>query len=202
MAGVGLHTITYVVTGACAGTASYDITINAKPTIGPISGPIVSSQNRVTAYSVMAQNGAFYFWNLIGGDIISSANNQVSVLWDTTSVGNLEAIINDQNSCRDTTNITVDLWPVGIEKVNTQTISYFPNPVSSSISFTGQITETGTLEMRVFNLLGQKVRTHREFINTTDIHVAMNVSNLTSGTYFYQLLLNGSLIGNGQFAKQ
>ena len=203
VAGIGIHTIAYITTGSCAGSFTYDVMVNPKPTIEPINGPLISSQNTIAAYHINSQNGAFYTWTPTGGSIVNNANNQVSVLWGSGSTGFLEAVIHDQNTCMDTTNVTVVLWPVGIENISMEsTIKAFPNPVVNTINFAGESLGQGNLQLTIYSLNGKKVIAKTITKNVNKFVVTINTSMLSSSTYFYQFTLEGELIGNGNFVKQ
>ncbi len=202
-AGVGLHTITYTTTGGCAGTSSYDVMVNPKPTIGTITGPMISSQNIVAAYRLNAQNGTYYSWIANGGTIVTNSNNQITVRWDSNSTGTLQAVIHDQNGCMDTTNITVELWPVGIEKTaESSNIKFYPNPVTDVISFNGNLPQKGEVVLVIINLNGQEIRTESKTVSNTDFKWSINVSDVTPGSYFFQIRMDDTIVSTGQFVKQ
>jgi hypothetical protein len=202
-AGVGLHTITYTTTGGCAGSSSYDVMINPKPTIGVINGPMISSQNIVAAYYLNAQNGMYYSWIATGGSITTNSNNQITVRWDSNSTGDLQAVIHDQNGCKDTTNITVNLWPVNVNEVSeSSNIKFYPNPVSDVISFTGNLPQKGMAELLIINLSGQEIQKELKMINKTDFNWSINVSDILPGSYIFKIQMNNSVVSTGQFVKQ
>ena len=202
-AGVGTHTITYTTTGGCAGSKSYGIEVNPKPIIGNITGPLISSQNIIAAYSVAAQNGSFYSWVPNGGTIISNSNNQITVRWNTNATGSLLAVIHDQNGCTDTARISVNLWPVGINDVSAETgIRFYPNPVQNEILFSGNLITDGALNISIINGSGQEVMTQSKNTYSGTFNWTFNVSKLSTGTYFFSVSQNNELVGSGQFIKQ
>ena len=202
-AGVGLHSITYTTTGGCAGSSSYDIMVNPKPTIGVITGPMISSQNTVAAYQLNAQNGMYYSWIATGGSIVTNSNNQITVRWDSNATGDLQAVLHDQNGCKDTTNITVELWPVSVDKVtDTTNIKFYPNPVTDVISFTGNLPQKGRVDLVIINLKGQEIRKESRSINKTDFNWPVNVSDVIPGSYVFKIQMNETVVSTGQFVKQ
>lgn len=202
-AGVGMHTITYTTMGGCAGSMSYDIDVYANPTIGTIVGPVISSQNTVAAYHLNAQNGSFYNWNVTGGTIATNFNNQITVNWGGNSTGYLQAILIDQNGCKDTTDITVDLWPLSTSEVSSDlNISYFPNPVANEISFFSDDTALENVQLIIISTNGQVVL-ERNYKNANSSFLwKVDVSGLSSGTYLFRLLDDSNDIHSGQFVKQ
>ena len=202
-AGVGIHSISYTDTGSCAGSVSYNVLVNPKPSIGVINGPLISSQNTIAAYNIITQNGAFYTWSPTNGSIVNNANNQVSVLWGNTSTGELEAVLHDQNSCMDTTNITVELWPVGISSVIENTaITSYPNPVTQHITFTGTTNNSQNLNLIIYDISGQQVFIKNQITSSKKLDLTIDVSALPSGTYFYQFTSAEKMVGKGNFVKQ
>ncbi|MGB0805727.1 MAG: S8 family serine peptidase [Salibacteraceae bacterium] len=202
-AGVGTHAITYTTTGGCAGTTNYTVQVNPKPIIGSVSGPLISSQNIVAGYMVNAQNGAYYDWLATGGVIVTNSNNQITVNWGANSTGTLEVAIFDQNGCSDTTSITVDLWPVGVDELNNNSeVHFYPNPVKETINFETTLTEDADLELVVLNALGQKVFTRNKMAVKGRINWSVNASEWSNGTYFFVLQSKQGVLSKGQFLKQ
>lgn len=202
-AGVGMHTITYATTGGCAGSTSYMIQVNAKPIVGSVSGPLISSQNTVAGYNIAAQNGAFYNWVATGGTIVSNSNNQITVKWDNAAVGSLQVAIFDQNGCSDTTNITVELWPVGIDEVSeNMEVHFYPNPVTETINFEAEINTSKQLELVVLNVVGQELYRQTRNVSKGYFNWPVDVSAWGMGSYFFVLQDKGEVLFKGQFLKQ
>ena len=202
-AGVGSHNIVYTTTGGCAGTTSYTVQVNPKPTIGAVSGPLISSQNVVAGYNVTAQNGSYYNWIATGGSIVSNSNNQITVQWDTGSTGMLQVVMFDPNGCRDTANITVNLWPVGVQEVIAEGgLAVYPNPASESIMFNGDLLQGANIGLVVLNSIGQTVWIEHKNLSKGDFKWPIEISEWSTGTYFFLLQEDDQIIANGQFLKQ
>tara|TARA_R110002050_G_scaffold221441_1_gene357332 strand:- start:130787 stop:134845 length:4059 start_codon:yes stop_codon:yes gene_type:complete len=200
-AGIGTHQISYTVSGGCAGSASYAVTVHPKPTISTITGPIISSQHTPVPYSVVAQNGAYYNWIPTNGNVVSNANNQVIVNWDSAATGTLMAIMHDQNGCMDTTKITVELWPLGIdENTAISNLEFFPNPATKIISFQGD--GSGDLALAIYNLAGQRVHYTATNFSGKTFKWEVDISHFSASTYIFQISRKDKIIGAGQFIKQ
>ncbi|MFT4754402.1 MAG: hypothetical protein ACI85Q_001961, partial [Salibacteraceae bacterium] len=202
-AGVGIHAITYTTTGACAGTTSYSVQVNPKPTVGAVSGPLISSQNSVASYTVNPQNGAYYNWSITGGSMVTNSNNQITVNWDSNSVGLLQVVIYDPNGCSDTAKVTVELWPVGVADVWSESgIQLYPNPVQEYINFKGLLKTQSSVELQIFDITGQQVWYQELEVSNGESHWKVAVNSWSSGSYFYVLKTESEIIQKGEFIKQ
>ncbi|MFT5876279.1 MAG: PKD repeat protein [Dokdonia sp.] len=202
-AGVGIHAITYTTTGACAGTTSYSVQVNPKPTVGAVSGPLISSQNSVASYTVNPQNGAYYNWSITGGSMVTNSNNQITVNWDSNSVGLLQVVIYDPNGCSDTAKVTVELWPVGVADVWSESgIQLYPNPVQEYINFKGLLKTQSSVELQIFDITGQQVWYQELEVSNGESHWKVAVNTWSSGSYFYVLKTESEIIQKGEFIKQ
>jgi PKD repeat protein len=202
-AGIGAHTITYNTLGGCTGSISYNVNVFANPIIGNIVGPLISSQNTIAAYQLIAQNGAFYSWSVIGGIINTNFNNQITIDWGTAPTGFVQSILIDQNGCKDTSNISVDLWPLGINTNSSDhKISFYPNPVTDIISFYGDIDSSENIKLIIMSTNGQIIKEENYNKSGQTLSHDMNISNLSSGTYIFRIVNKTSELASGQFIKQ
>ncbi len=201
-AGVGFHNIVYTTTGGCAGSTSYLIQVNPKPIIGNMTGPLISSQNRVAPYQVTAQNGSFYNWNVIGGSIVINSNNQVSIKWDSASTGMIEVYMVDPNGCMDTTSITVELWPVSVAEIElVDEVSFYPNPVTEKITFNGKLGKQEEIQLVILDVSGKQVFSAKRNFTKGEFLWDLNVSYWSSGSYFFQVSSTDKILGQGKFLK-
>lgn len=72
----------------------------------------------------------------------------------------------------------------------------YPNPFNPSTSIKYSLDQTGIVSLRVFNLLGQEVRTVVDNVvqEAGPYRVTINMSGLSSGVYLYQLKQGGMQI--------
>jgi hypothetical protein len=90
--------------------------------------------------------------------------------------------------------------PVGIQPMNTNVpVSFnlyqnFPNPFNPTTSIKFDVAKNGNVKLIVFDILGREVSTLvNENLNPGTYQVSFNVSNFSSGIYFYQLQGEGYL---------
>jgi hypothetical protein len=70
----------------------------------------------------------------------------------------------------------------------------YPNPFNPTTSISYQLTEPGYVTLRVFNALGESVGTLVDSEKEAGTHqVSMSADELPSGTYIYQLNVNGQV---------
>jgi hypothetical protein len=83
--------------------------------------------------------------------------------------------------------------PVGIEVEINVPIEYsleqnYPNPFNPSTTISYSIPKAGNISLRIFNVLGQEVRSLiNEYQNAGTYRVSFDASSLTTGVYFYSL---------------
>jgi len=105
-AGVGTHTITYTISGACGGTATQNITVNPQPTLSPITAnpPTVCPGGS----SDLSVSGAFsYTWSPATG-LSSTIGPNV-----TATIGSTQTYIvtgTDGNGCSNTQSVTLNVF--------------------------------------------------------------------------------------------
>jgi hypothetical protein len=64
----------------------------------------------------------------------------------------------------------------------------YPNPFNPTTTIEYALPHTANVTLKVFNMLGQEVKTLTNGVESTGIHsVQFNAKNLTSGVYFYRL---------------
>lgn len=74
----------------------------------------------------------------------------------------------------------------------------YPNPFTSSTAIPFSLPESGHVEIRVYNALGQMVGTVIDAVLSAGYHeVVWEVGNEASGAYFYELLVDGNRRGTG-----
>ncbi len=82
-------------------------------------------------------------------------------------------------------NINIDGTPVSIGnekiKLSEDMANLFPNPTSNKISIEG--VPINKNELQIFNALGQEVTGYVSFIQRTDSHVVLDLTELISGIY-------------------
>ncbi len=73
----------------------------------------------------------------------------------------------------------------------------YPNPFNPTTKITYSIPQAGNIELKIFNLVGQEVRTLvKTFQRSGSYTVAFDAANLASGVYIYRLRINGQFQQN------
>jgi len=91
----------------------------------------------------------------------------------------------------------VSAWNPNTASVNDLTsvgFNYYPNPVSNELTMTANENITS---VSIFNMLGQEVRT----ITPSSLEVSVDMTNLTSGTYFVKAQV-GTSVGTFKIVKK
>ncbi len=72
----------------------------------------------------------------------------------------------------------------------------YPNPFNPSTTINYSLRGSGAVSVIVYNLLGQKIATLAEgFQSAGEYAATFNASSLASGMYFYQLTVDGAVVG-------
>ena len=76
-------------------------------------------------------------------------------------------------------------------------IKVFPNPANTLVNVDITTTADGSMEVELFNMLGQKLNT----VPVTDHRARFDVSNLAAGIYLVDCYRDGVKIGTARFVK-
>lgn len=92
-----------------------------------------------------------------------------------------------------------DVSTTDVEEIKNDEIKYYelsqnyPNPFNPSTNIKYSIPKVGNLTLKVFDVLGQEIRTLVSAKQTIgEYEVKFDASNLPSGVYFYRLVVSGS----------
>lgn len=152
-----------------------------------------SQQKNFTIWPVLDQ----YIWpnSYVGG----TYENEISFLknWLTERL-----IWLDENLPQINTNTDFSIPPENIIHVNT-----YPNPFTTSISFDYKLFNPGYVRISIINSLGQKIT---DLVNTyqTSGHYnilwdasSYNSTIIPDGLYFYQIIIDNSIVTQGRIVK-
>ncbi|MBM2841273.1 MAG: putative carboxypeptidase, partial [Bacteroidetes bacterium] len=108
----------------------------------------------------------------------------VHVVWQDSRDGNYEIYYK-----RDPTGNVVGVEAIGSEIPEQFSLEQnYPNPFNPTTAIRYTLVGTAHVELRVYNILGQEVRTLvNEFQQPGSHSVQLDASSLTSGVYFYKL---------------
>jgi hypothetical protein len=163
----------------------YNISIANKPTIGTLTGN--ATPNSITnafSYSVTSQPNISYSWSLLNGNVQSGlGTNSINVVWSNIGTGNVKAKITNNNGCKDSTNLAVNITAVGIHNLSLENdLKVYPNPTKTSITITNKTNLVGKKYI-ITNLVGQTLLNGKLNIDETIV----NLENLQSGVYLLSI---------------
>ena len=167
------------------GITTYD-TINIMYKPAPPT-PIVTLITGDSLYSSANNNNQWY----CNDTIITGATNQTYL---PTTTGYYYVMVTDSNGC---SSQSLPYTYTGIEElIKNNGIYIYPNPTKETITITFDqpISNEGTVE--IWNIMGSKIVTNTIPKNYAEQKV--NVSNLTSGIYFYVIKVNGEKFSSGK----
>ena len=163
----------------------YNISIANNPTIGTITGDAnPNSISNAFSYSVSSQPNISYSWSLLNGNVQSGlGTNSINVVWTNIGTGNVKAKITNNNGCKDSTNLAVNITAVGIHNLSLENdLKVYPNPTKTSITITNKTNLVGKKYI-ITNLVGQTVLNGKLNIDETIV----NLENLQSGVYLLSI---------------
>jgi Secretion system C-terminal sorting domain/SdrD B-like domain/FG-GAP-like repeat len=146
---------------------SVTLTMYEVPAIGSLS----VSGNMITADNI---TGVTYQW-MLNDQPISGANQSS---YTATESGNYSVQITTENDCSNTT-ASVFVQVIGVNELNADGFSVYPNPVSDVLTI--RFADGGTAQaISIFNALGQIVYHNNNLVSEQK---TIDVSGLASGTY-------------------
>ena len=91
---------------------------------------------------------------------------------------------------------------VGIQETSSafDGINFYPNPTSSNATISVSLKENAKMEISILNAVGQSVYSTSVTGNIGNNKVELNLSNLSSGLYFYQVKLEGGKAITNKFS--
>lgn len=125
-------------------------------------------------------------WDQLNSNPISTTS-YVDGNWPTNMTDGaytyaVEAIYTEGNSEYTFSN-SIDIVITGVEDIEQNTISIFPNPAVDLINVTG----VNSSELRLYNALGEVVYSH----HASSENIQINVSQLPAGNYILDVIYNG-----------
>jgi len=207
-----------VVTGTCSleeTSINVSLAVNTPPsiTIEPVNQTICAVGGSASFWVDATGSGLSYQWkrgefDLTDGGNISGANSAMLTispveLEDVTSDYNVVVTgtcfpeITSLNASLSICN-TTDIPPLDDSNTN-EVVTFYPNPFNNSLNIIiNDASLFNSCELRIYNVMGEEV------INTmvTKQISTIGTSNLTSGTYIYQVIVNNKVIQSGNLISQ
>ncbi|MEX2596473.1 MAG: T9SS type A sorting domain-containing protein, partial [Salibacteraceae bacterium] len=131
---------------------------------------ILSSNGAVVNLNTTPNTYAAYTWS----------TGETTTTIDVTETGVYWVEVTSGNGCVGSDTIYVEVWPTGVEEMNTLTgVDFYPNPARDNITFEID-SEIKDLTVSITDAKGSVVA-NQNFLNGGT--VSMNVSNLSAGVY-------------------
>jgi hypothetical protein len=94
-------------------------------------------------------------------------------------------------------------WPTAINTVNenTEKISVYPNPASSSASISYNTENAGTATIKIYSITGSLVKAYTSKVNVGDNTISLNLSDIANGGYIIYVS-NGTKKASAKLIKQ
>ncbi len=129
--------------------------------------------NSFRDFAIVAREGKYYMWG-IGGGVSSYLQAGKDLL-----VNLISEIIGEPTTSVDQNNISVKQFSLN---------QNYPNPFNPTTSISYQLSESGKVNMKVYDMLGKEVST---LVDENQIEgfykVNFDASSLSSGIYFYKI---------------
>jgi len=193
-----------VVNGGCF-SLSQPLTISklAKPQTTEILASRFAYKNDTAIYSVSGLSTSTFTWAVSGGSIQSGQNtNSVVVKWNTGNSGSVQVTEKGINGCNGATKI----YPVGIWNVSVQNIALnneivlYPNPANNYLNVKYLGSSIGTLDVKVFDILGKNVINQTiNFANKDE--QTIDIAHLPKGIYIVKYS-SANFTGNKIITKE
>lgn len=185
-AGFNSITVTVADSHQCAGQAIFNFEVYPEVVVdlGPDTGILYLSG--ITQYILDPGSG---FNNYLWQDG-STNQTYISTIVDPSNL--YTVIVTDSNNCMGTDSVFVD-WIGNVISLDAGIIKVFPNPATYNINVDlSKLSYKGFYQLRMFNLAGLEVL-YKSSLNS-NFTEKIDISNLTSGTYFIQ-------IGNSKWSE-
>ncbi len=142
----------------------------------------------VQTYSVTQIAGSLYAFSIVGGNILSTTANSVTVQWGSIGYGQVICTETNSMGCvSDQSNIIVAIGSVGIQEPIADKIAIYPNPTSGKINISS---EKNMQTITIFNSFGAKIAEE----NVENQQFSFDLAQYGRGVYFISIEDGNSLI--------
>ncbi len=105
----------------CDSTVSVPVNVFTQP-MPALSGPVLLCAGETATYSTPAVTGHTYSWSVIGGNVVSSNNNTVTVQWPAQGSGMIYLTQENSAACDSTATLPVTVSPQPSPNINGPTL--------------------------------------------------------------------------------
>jgi photosystem II stability/assembly factor-like uncharacterized protein len=160
--------------------------IHPDPSVGPLAANSAALAWQSFNYSVPANIGNTYLWNVDGGVLLSASANTASIQWEAGPLGKVMLEVTNNFGCAAADTFDVGIEFVGIDEASESPLKIFPNPSNGqfSIQLEDALPEA---EIRIYNTIGQVV--HKQSINNKS-RLDLNL-DLPVGSYLISIISEG-----------
>ncbi|MDP4267953.1 MAG: T9SS type A sorting domain-containing protein, partial [Bacteroidota bacterium] len=187
---IKIYTVT-VSSGGCTASDAVLVRVNSLPVINAGNDLTICGNSHV---ALNASGNGTFMWNTGQNSTSISVNPSVTSTYTITSTNNNGCSASDQvivyvvNNCKTNENIIIG---------ETSEFKLFPNPASDVIYFYNNKFNSGNINVKIYNIIGDKLMD--KTINTQNTEI--NVSGLHAGMYSVLITGNG-IIYKDIFIKQ
>jgi hypothetical protein len=166
------------------------------PTI--FTGDTSVLEYQVAIYSVMMQQDHLYEFLVDGGNIIDETENSITVHWGAAGQGFIKLIETSELGCIADTNILrVNIGNLGVNDIEEQKLSVYPNPSSGAACLRLVISDQacpagggGLTILDLYSISGQKIkRLLKEEKIPGTYEMEIEVRDLPAGIYIVRLVV-------------
>ena len=160
-------------TGACTGTGSIAVTVNAAPTTPDISrsGSILSTSATGTLQ-----------WNL-NGSPIGGATSATHNAGGTAGVYTVTSTVSGCSS----TSLPYTYVPTGVSNLSISGLNIYPNPTRGMFEVTGTLARTGKLNFRLTDAAGKEIFSSNEGEVSGNFSKMIDLSQFAYGVYLLEI---------------
>ncbi len=181
----------YVEDPSCATRKLINVTVYALPSLTVTTSNTMICIAETATLNVSGANT--YTW--------STGSNNTTITASPTITTNYTVTGTNADGCLGTSVLTQSVSAcTGIAFLNNSSfqINIYPNPIGEVVSFELVSLEFENLEVRIKNLLGEEIKTEKIYLSQQSI----NVSEIRSGIYFLEFILNDKNLVTKKIIKQ
>ena len=145
----------------------------------------------ISHYSVEAQEGVHYLWQLEPAHAgwMYANGNEVDVLWDSREAFSTATLsVTTETNC-ETTPSTLSIQLIGhsTDELPARTFKAFPNPTDGVINIVSEESLQGKVQLEVFNLMGERIISRSITTVMKGEQITLDLAPFASGLYLIKL---------------